>query len=249
MAYGTIRNELSKLVKSNEIEVCYRSTRTYYTLRGHKFGKPMTVDHSVVHYNDPIYNMFQNLPLDKHSIHDIRLRFSVPGIWTLLSNNQDFNRNKRSQDIAIPSWTRHNVIVRIFIHKTDTVSVILGCSLQPIPLDLNGIIRFFTLLVRVEERLQNILDNHTRTNSNTEYNSIPEYKNWIIAMWHFGREVSVEYAGERFSITVEKLEPLLNRLYVKDIIGKKKIRFEKQEHPRKTVFDSIEEKLGVTNCM
>jgi hypothetical protein len=44
---------------------------------------------------------------------------------------------------------------------TDTVSIIIGCSLQPIPLDANGIIRFFSLLAMVEERLHNILENYT----------------------------------------------------------------------------------------
>ena len=248
MAPGTFRNKVLALKKNGEVELDYNSGIAFYTLIGHRFGKPMTPNHTVVHHNDPTYNMLQNLPVDKHSIHDIRLRFNVPGIWTLLSNNQHFNRNEKSQDIAIPSWIRNNVIVRIFIHKTDTVSVILGCSLHPIPLDFNGIIRFFNLLVRIEERLQSILNNSTPINSNKKYNSIPDYRKWVVTMWHFGRDASVEYAGERFCISVERLQHILTRIYVKDFNGKNRIRVERQEYPKKTLIDAIDEKLGVTNC-
>jgi hypothetical protein len=245
---GTFRNKILALKKAGVVELDYNSGTAFYTLKGHRFGKQVTPNHTVVQHNDPVYNMLQNLTLDKQSVHDIRLRFSVTGIWTLLSNNQDFNRNERSQDIAIPSWVRDNVIVRVFVHKTDTVSVILGCSLHPIPLDFNGIIRFFNLLVRIEERSQNILGNYAPINSNKKYNLIPDYRKWIVTMWHFGRDASIEYAGERFSITVENLEHVLNRLYVKNLDGKKKIRFERQEYPNKTVLDAMEEKLGnITN--
>jgi hypothetical protein len=60
-------------------------------------------------------------------------------------------------------------------------------------------------------------------------------------MWHFGRDASIEYTGEKFSITVNKLESILTRLYVKDFGNKKKIRLETQEYPKKTVVDAIEE--------
>jgi hypothetical protein len=44
--HGTIRNIFSKLNKNGDIEYEYRSGPTFYTLRGHKFGKPMTVNHT-----------------------------------------------------------------------------------------------------------------------------------------------------------------------------------------------------------
>src|SRR5881397_843858 len=88
IAPGTFRNKVLALKKTGVIELDYNSGIAFYTLKGHKFGKAVTPTHTVV-YNDPVYNMLESLPLDKHSIHDIRLRFSVPGIWTLLSNNQD----------------------------------------------------------------------------------------------------------------------------------------------------------------
>lgn len=60
--------------------------------------------------------------------------------------------------------------------------------LKPIPLDANGIINFFNLLVRVEEKLQSILANSGLVNDDKKYISIPEYREWIVTMWHFGRD-------------------------------------------------------------
>lgn len=53
------------------------------------------------------------------------------------------------------------------------------------------------------------------------------------------------YMGERFCISVEKLQHVLTRIYVKDFNGKNRIRVERQEYPKKTLIDAIEEKLGV----
>src|SRR5438093_450427 len=82
-------------------------------------------------------------------------------------------KKQRSHGILIPAWNRENTNVKSFIHKTDTVSVILGCSLQPIPLDFDGIIRFFTLLAIVEEKLQSILETSVPVVHRIEVNPIP----------------------------------------------------------------------------
>jgi hypothetical protein len=240
-AYGTVRNDLSKLVKSGEIEISYRSIRTFYTLKGYKFGKPMTPNHTVVH-NNPICNMLQDLPLDKRSIHDIHLRFNAPGIWNMFSINLKFPVTKRNKDIAVGTWKRENAMIRIIIHKTDVVSIILGCSSEPILLEFNGIIRLFTVLARAEEKLQTILNNYL-VNANQKNLSVPEYKSWIVTMWHFGRDSLIEFAQEKFCVTVESAQHILTRLYVKEVNGKNRIRIERQEYPRKTILDAIEEKL------
>ena len=245
MVHGTFRNKISKLKKCGKVELSYYSSCAFYTLKGHKFGKPMTSDHTVVH-NSPFYRMLQDLPFDKQCIHDIRLRFKVTNVWKVLSINSDFHTHRTSKDIAIPSWSRDNAIVRVMIHKTDTVSVIIGCSLLPIPLDADGIIRFFNLLVRVEEKLQTILDN-SLINSNEKNYSIPEYKSWVVTMWHFGRDSLVEYTNEKSCITIGTAQHMLTRLYVKDFNGRNRIRIERQEYPRKTILDAIEEKLNITN--
>ena len=242
MAHGTFRNKISKLISTEKVEVSYYSSCAFYTLRGHTFGKLMTPDHMGIQ-NNPLYKMLQELPFEKQSIHDIRLRFKVLNIWKMFSDNPNFATNGRSKDILIPSWARDKVIVRVIIHKTDTVSVIIGCTLHPIPLDINGIIHFFNLLVRVEEKLQTVLDNSTPINYDIKNDSIPEYKSWIVTMWHFGRDALVGFTDKKFCVTLEKAQHILTRLYVKDFKGKNKVRIEKQEYPKKTVLEAIEDKL------
>jgi hypothetical protein len=242
MKHGTFRNKISKLMKIGNVELSYNSGCAFYTLKGHTFVKPVTPNHTVVH-NNPIYRMIKDLPFDKQSIHDIRLMFKVPNVWKIISIKPDFNKNNRSQDIVIPTWNKDNVLVRTVIHKSDTVSVTIGCSLQPIPLDVNGIINFYNLLVRIEEKLQSIFD-WALVNYDKSEISIPDYATWIVTMWHFGRDASVEYSGEKFCISVLNLQHILTRIYVKDFNGKNKIRIEKQECPKKTVLDAINEKLG-----
>lgn len=137
MSHGTFRNKISKLIKDGIVELSYYSTCAFYTLKGQKFGKSMTHNHTMVH-NDPVYRMLQEIPFEKQSIHDIRLGFKVPKIWQIFSVDPNFHRNKRSQHITIPTWNKNNALIRTVIHKTDAVSVIIGCSLKPIPLDANG---------------------------------------------------------------------------------------------------------------
>jgi hypothetical protein len=239
MCHGTFRNKIAYLLKKNEVEVAYRSTQTFYTLKGHGFRKPMTPNHAVVH-NHPFYEMLKTIPLGKQSIHDIRIRFFIDQIWKYMRLS-NYPINSKSLDIYIPAWSIDNVILRTIIHKTNTVSIILSCSMDPIPLDVYGIIYFSNLLVRSEERLRSLFE---KFSSNTiEPVTVPGYKKWIVTMWHFGRDALVEYDGEKFSITVEKAINILLRVYSKNFEGKHKIRFERQEYPKKTVGEIIDERL------
>lgn len=243
VSHGTYRNKISALIKTGEVIRLYNSGIGFYSLPGFNFLKLVTPDHALVH-NDPLYKLIQNLPVGKQSIHDIRLKFKIPDIWKIVSVNPNFTKAKRSGDIVIPSWNNGNTIIRTLIHKTNTVSVIVGCSLCPIPLDTEGIINFFALLVRVEEQLKTILNNQFFVHNKKLNFSIPDYKQWTVTMWHFGRDSLIEYNGERFSITIEKAQDILVRAYTKNTEkGKKRIRLEKQEYPMKSIEDAIEDKL------
>lgn len=252
MHHGTFRNKISKLVRNGEVKKVYDSHISFYTLVGHDFTKPMTADRMGVQFqsihNHPIYKLLQSLPFGKQSIHDIRLKFKVPNIWNICSINLDFKQNTRSKDIVIPSFLIENTIIKIHIHKTDSVTVIVGCSLDPIVLDTAGIIRFFSILAVAEDRLKNILDNHIPINFNKPGHGIPEHKRWVVTMWHFGRDSLIQYYGDRFCVTVEKAQNILIRLYSKEMkLGKRYIRDDRQEYPQKSIEDAIEEKLDGVN--
>ena len=172
MSHGTFRNIISRLVREGLIEISYRSNIAFYTLRGVKFVKAnkmaMTRNHTgVVGFpllvsvstspsfisSNPLYRILKDLPLDQSSVHDIHLRFVSPQIYAIIysSNSKrsfgsNYTINSRSKDILLPAWKIRDLLVKATIHRTDTVSIMIGCSLNPVTLDINGIIRLTNAL-------------------------------------------------------------------------------------------------------
>ena len=281
MTHGTFRNNVSRLMKEDLVEVSYRTNITFYTLKGAKFSKTsriaMTGNHTGVSFissaslspspptSNPLYRLIRDLPLDKNSVHDIRLRFSSPGIYAITSSSisnkahgYDYTMNTRSKDILLPTWRINDVLIKATIHRTDTVSVVMGCSLNPISLDINGIIRLTKTLSVIEERLsrlvegsENVYDftvidtgNNSSQNRHRLSGAIPSHSRWLVTMWHFGADSSIEYSGEKFSVTWEIAENVLIRAYSKVMNDNRaRIRLERQEYPKATLADIIEERL------
>lgn len=241
MAHGTYRNKISRLKNTGKVELAYNAGMAFHTLKGKKFGKQVTPNHTGV--NHPNYDSFSrliyNLPTDKAALHDIRLKFKILGISNIISSGHpEFPVNQRSKDICIPTWRIDDLLVRTVIHKSDTVSVTVGCSLDPVAVDIKSVIRLSNALTRVEERLATLV-----TGENLE---ISDHRHWVVTMWHFGVDSLVEYTGDRFAITWETGQHILIRLYTKIMKDKKtRIRLERQEYPNKTFPEIMEEKLNV----
>ena len=139
--HGTIRNIFSKLNKNGDIEYEYRSGPTFYTLRGHKFGKPMTVNHTEGINNGHLsqkqrtfLQCLREIPMDKPAIHDIRLSFTFYHLWSILATsspssplikNIDTCSNK---DITLLDIDLVDHVVKTTVHNTNTVSVIVACT-------------------------------------------------------------------------------------------------------------------------
>ena len=275
MKHGTFRNKVSNLMKIGEVAQEYRSSLAFYSIKDVRFGKrksnavmqSMTSNHEEVPYchchchhlnenvvqdtNPPIYNIIENLPLDKKSLHDIHMRFEMPNIHSTLSlsmttnSQQQLQMDSFSKDIVIPPWKINDLDIKVIVHRTNTVSVVVGCSYAPIVLDINGIIRLSTALTRVEERLSRLVNDSAKVNG-YESPAIPEYSQWIVTMWHFGADASVEYTGDKFSATWNVGKNALIRAYSKDMgrDGKTRIRLERQEYPDKSLADAVIDKLS-----
>ena len=285
MTHGTFRNKVSELMKADKVDLEYRSTLAFYTIKGVNFGKiksnevmmnaMMTPNRTEVlqchchchHHNDkvmdktinpftpPIYDIIENLPLDKKSLHDIHMRFEVPDIWSILSSllnvsdsqQQQFLRvNPISKDILLPTWKIKDLNIKVTVHRTDTVSTVVGCSYAPIAIDTNGVIRLSNALTRVEERLSRLVDDCAKvTNNEYESPTIPEHSNWNVTLWHFGADASIEYTEKEFSATWDVGQNALIRAYSKDMKGgKTRIRLERQEYPNKSLADAVMDKLS-----
>jgi hypothetical protein len=111
--------------------------------------------------------------------------------------------------------------------------------------------------MRVEERTSRLVDGCYESKiinggKGDALPSIPEYHTWIVTICHFGADGSKEYTGEKFCVTWEVGEHALIRAYSKEMIvegnkNKKKqkiVRLERQEYPKKTFEEAINEKLG-----
>jgi len=243
MKHGTIRNKLSKMRNEDLIEICYNSGIAFYSLKGVAFGRrpirnPMRVSHH------SLYDHIVDLPLERRAIHDIRLQFKIPNVWGVLSRHSN-SINSFSKDIALPTWELDGAVVKVRVHRTDTVTVIVACSSTPILLDYDGVLRLSNCLTRAEERIQmHILElcGSAKGPSNSLV-LVPLHTGWIVTMWHFGADALTEYTGQTFCMTWKAAERVIIRAYSKEIGGKTRIRLERQEYPRKSLFEAIQEKL------
>jgi hypothetical protein len=201
--HGTIRNIFSELKKVGQIKPVYNAGMGFYTLKGVKVGKPITSNHtgdSLNHKQRGLYQFLCNMPMDKPDIHDIRLKFSLKGLWPILSSssirlikNKDERFNK---DIILKDIIHEDCNIKSTIHHTNTASIVVACTDNPIPIDYGGTLKLTTGLARVEERLQTIID---ETLHDKKY-LVPPHMSWIVNMWHFNPDSLAEYSGERFEM-------------------------------------------------
>ncbi|HEY7083039.1 MAG TPA: hypothetical protein VH500_25380 [Nitrososphaeraceae archaeon] len=218
MTHGTFRKKISQNVRNSYAQLEYISGPAFYSLKGVSFTKPkreMTDDHTVVPNLSSVSSVsfIDNLPTYKHALHDIRFRFKVDDIWnTITTNHPELEPNAKSKDISLEPLETRDLTIRTTIHHTDTVSVIVGCSLNPVAADINGLVRLSNALTRVEERLLRYIECVPRPLS---LSSIPDHESWIVTMWHFGYDSSSEYTGENFEVAWEDGQNALMRYTLK----------------------------------
>ena len=242
-------------------------TTSYNSSGSSSSSTSITNHHNHRSGNGYLYETIMNLPLEHNSIHDIRLIFKAKGIWSILyshysnknNHNQKLSMNIHNKDILFyTSKINNDILLRVTVHKTDTVSIIVECSLRPIPITFDGISNFTEMLTRTEERITNTIkniqekdyDNKNNASPNTENTitasaiNIPHYNTWIVTMWHFGADSRLQCTSEKFSITVKDGRNVLLRVYTKQRERKDtRIRIERQEYPGKSIIDAINEKL------
>jgi hypothetical protein len=276
--HGTIRNIFAKLRKEGKIEFVYQSIQAYHTLTGANVGKSITLNHGVdylTHKQNRFLKFLIDLPMDKDSIHNIRLRFLTKGLWSMLSTASvtastvpaasrlvksiDLENNK---DITLHDMDLKDHTIKTTVHRTDTVSVMVACSDNPMPMDILGLSKLTSGLTRVEERLRmlqgfsdvdgsrgsNEPDRRGKSPSPFSKHRIPDHMSWVVTMWHFGQDSLTGYNGEKFEVPwKEGLE--LFRIYSKKSKNNKtmRIRKERQEYPNKPLGEALMDKMEAVN--
>ena len=99
---------------------------------------------------------FLKIPkLEYPSIHDIRLTFEYEGLRTILINiHCDLIKTideKYNRDITLRDITLDDITLKITIHHSDRISVMVTCSDNPIPIDHLGIAKLSSALTRVKK--------------------------------------------------------------------------------------------------
>ena len=70
---------------------------------------------------------------------------------------------------------------------------------------------------------------------------IPPYSEWIVKMWHFGSDASIEYSGERFEVSFGVGQEALIRAYSKQMKNHKTGLGWKAGEPNAPLADVIDE--------
>jgi hypothetical protein len=235
MSSGTFRNKVSALVKKGEVEVGTLSSLS-------SICSPQELR---CIKNHPVYRVIQHIPFDKSALHDIRLRTIVTGIWRLLCCTPNLTVNPNSKDILVIKEEINHLNFKVTVHRTDTVSVVIGCSYSPVAIDLSGVIRLSNALTVIHDRLERLI-NDKRDGNPSPVIIIPNHMTWTVTMWHFGADSSILYKGKSFHASWKVAENALIAFYSKvwkD--GKCRIRGERQEYPRKPLDEALDEKLNL----
>ena len=178
------------------------------------------------------------------------IQIKISDIWSIIASSYpELKPNNRSKDISLYPIETNDLTITVVIHHTDKFSVIVGCSLRPVILDIGGLIRLSNALTRVEERLSRLLEGSNYQSlsvSSPKSPLIPEQNSWTVTMWHCGKDSLNEYTGEKFECTWGQGKNALICIYTKDLKDGKgiRIRTERQEYPNKRFDVAIEEKLN-----
>ena len=54
--------------------------------------------------------------------------------------------------------TLNHLNIRVTVHRTDTISVVIGCSFSPVAVDIDGINRLSNALKLIQDRLQRLVN-------------------------------------------------------------------------------------------
>jgi hypothetical protein len=233
MKHGTFRNKVSNLIQNGEVEIYVKSNPNFYTLKGCRFdnGKSMTGNHmevintqKLIHH--PLYNILESTTLSERAVHNLHLSFHSIDIYIiLLSNNPTLKEvNQKNKGISFTYSDIDKFLIIITVYPNDTCTVVIGCSENPISLDFEGINRLSVALGRVEEKLLQLLINSSI--------NLPHYKDWIITLWHIGKDSLSEYSKEMFHCKWDLAEKIVLRIYTKELRNKKKVRIEVQQNPK-----------------
>ncbi len=180
--YRYFTNIIWSLKKRGRISVHIKSRPTQYRVRGIELpGRHELVNHD--HMGDRaefITQLFKIEGSKEPAIHDIRLVGHATGLHEASKGKGPMN--EISEDIRLVDWQLDAwCSVKVYVHKTDSFSVLFGCSNKPIIANALDITRWFIILGRLQEKIT------TLSGIN-----IPDASLWQVRGLHFNQDM---YSG------------------------------------------------------
>jgi hypothetical protein len=241
-AHGTIRNAFSRLAKSKLIELYCRSCDAYYILykEGRKrTRKAVTLDHMVGKYSirqlkiDDYVKFLDSLGWEEiWKVHDVVLCFEIEDLYEHLLNERNLPIIESSKDIRFLTlnWQKTRRL-KVFLHRTGTVTCYLKCSVYPIELTPEGLADLSAILGKIHTRLEDALI----AASKDKPKPVTDVSKWVVTQWHCGKDGKKEISGKTFNITYKTWSGALVRIYLK--------RHGKKFRPRKEFIEQLRKPL------
>ncbi len=248
---GTARNIIWKLKKHGLIELFCKSRYSFHKLKSvehSKIKKPMTISRMGVNGLRRVQIDFTSL-LNSLSfeelckIHDVRLVFTVNGLYEILSKAGYCKKDLFSKDIFFGCfvWSKYRSL-QVVLHVSGTVSFILDSSNCPIEASEEGFVSLAAFLGGIRDKLFTAVKS---TKNDFTEDKIPFVDFWKVTMWHYGRDSAQEFSGEAFNITFKMWCGELARIYVHEQKESRKVRVEVIETPKKPLQQVIADKLNL----
>ncbi|MFZ0556560.1 MAG: hypothetical protein WAM26_14865, partial [Nitrososphaeraceae archaeon] len=241
---GTLRNKFSVLKKEGHIERYYNSKASFFVIKGVRFGKQRTIQGMTEHSISQLSEAIQLLPKESKGLHDFHTSFQVLDIWQVLSESKRLKVNEHNKGILLSPFNIDGLKITVNIHHTDTVTVTVACSKNPVSTeidDVNGIVRLAAALGRTQERIQRIVDECGQSlPGGYESIPIPDSNTWMTTMVHFAVDTP-NYKEVKTCMTWKNAQGVLLREYNKKKEGK--LRKERQVYP-KIRFGDVQKRLA-----
>jgi hypothetical protein len=241
---GTLRNKFSVLINEGRIERYYNSRASFFVKKGVRFGKQRAIQDMTELSISQLSEAIQLLPKESKGLHDIHTSFQVLDIWQLLSESRRFKVNEHNKGILLSPINIDGLKITANIHHTDTVTVTVACSRNPVSTkidDVNGIVRLAAALGRTQERIQRIIDECGQSlPGGYETIPIPDSNAWMITMVHFAVDTP-NYNEVKTCIAWKDAQGVLLREYNKKKEGT--LRKERQVYP-KICFNDMQKRFA-----
>lgn len=245
LSQGMYRKMIYHLRKKGLVEVEFHDyPMAYYTLTGIHHGRQIPSIHRGGLSNKPrtLASLIEGIEFSELAVHDIRLKFSAPNLYSTIRNYHV--QESHSRDIVLVDMKQEDYSVKVRVHATDTVTVFVGCSNNPMEASIGGLLRMNEAIVRTEERIANEVG-RVMENAGMELPSvtIPPMSSWIVTHWHIGMDSVHEFSGDAINVSWEVASKVYMQVYKKKEIGGR-IRIERKGHVAKTFYAAMEDLLN-----